>query len=138
MWMRTPCSPFSEPHKRTTRCSAHICVEIADHLRAAELAGEPVAEGAEDRRVLLPGARRRRPGGDPIGLAEQVAPVQAGSRGRRGGGEGGRRRDRGWSRDELGVDDLDLTYVPVPTAVSESCRSLTTNAPSRNGSSRVA
>ena len=55
-----------------------IGVEIADHAPAAELAGEPVAEAAEDRPVLPARARRRRPGGDPLGLREQVAHQLAG------------------------------------------------------------
>jgi hypothetical protein len=58
-----------------------VRVQIPDQGRAAELSGEPVAERAKDRRVLPAGARRRRPGGDPLGLPEQVALLW--SRGRR-------------------------------------------------------
>ena len=47
-----------------------IGVEIADHGRVAELVGEPVPKGAEDRRVLAASAGRRRPGSDPLGLAK--------------------------------------------------------------------
>jgi len=50
----------------------HVRVRVGDHGRPAELSGQPVAERAEDRRVLPPRARRRRPGGDPLRLPEQV------------------------------------------------------------------
>jgi len=47
-----------------------VGVEIANHRWASQLAGQPVPKGAEDRPVLPPRARRRGPGGDPLGLAE--------------------------------------------------------------------
>ena len=85
----------------------HVGVEIADHGRAAELAGQPVAEGAEDRPVLPARARRRRPGGDPLGLAEQVARLEPRSGGRRGGGEAGDATALALG-DQLAVDELEL------------------------------
>jgi hypothetical protein len=70
-----------------------VRVEVADDGRAAELAREPVTERAKDRCVLPVRARRRRAGGDPLGLAEQVALLQP------------RRRRR---RDHRRVDELEL------------------------------
>ena len=86
----------------------HIRVEIADHGRAAELAGQPVTEGAEDRAVLPARARARRPGGDPLRLAEQVALLEPG---RMAAGRGiGAVADAAASAlvDELAVDELEL------------------------------
>ena len=65
-----------------------VGVEIANHWRAAQLAGQPVPEGAEDRPVLPPRTRRRRAGGDPLGLAEQVALLRARERQAAGRGRG--------------------------------------------------
>jgi hypothetical protein len=65
--------------------SDRVRIEMADHGWAAELGGQPVAEGAEDRPVLPPGARDA--GGNPLGLAEQVA---LNKRSGKGGGEGER------------------------------------------------
>ena len=86
----------------------HVGVEIAHHGRSAELASQPVPEGTEDRPVLSPCAGCRRSGGDPVGLAEQVARVEGRGRRQRGGGEDAGRRDRTGARDELGVDELEL------------------------------
>ena len=80
------------PHRRRRRRAAaaaaargqvpavggdHIGVEIADHGRAAELAGQPVPEGAKDRAVLAARARARRPGGDPLRLGRTGCAPQA-------------------------------------------------------------
>jgi hypothetical protein len=81
-----------------------VRVEVGDQGRAAELAREPIAERAKDRRVLPPGARRRSPGGDPLRLPEQVALLQPGRRRRRG-------RDHHRIRElvgDRGVDELEL------------------------------
>ena len=64
----------------------HIGVEIADDGRGAELAGEPVPEGAKDCAVLPARARARRPGGDPLRLGEQVVLLESRPDRRRGGG----------------------------------------------------
>jgi len=89
-----------------------ITFRDGDHaIAAAELAGQPIPEGTEDRPVLPARARACRPGGDPLGLAEQVARGERGRDGRRGGGEGREARgprDRFGARDELGVDELEL------------------------------
>jgi hypothetical protein len=64
---------------------SHISVEIANYGRAAELAGESVAEGADDRPVLAPRAwRSSARGGEPLCLAEQVALLAAAGDRRRG------------------------------------------------------
>ncbi len=51
----------------------HIGVNISDDRRAAELFAQPMSERPVDRCVLPPGSHRRRPGRDPLRLAEQVA-----------------------------------------------------------------
>jgi hypothetical protein len=66
----------------------HIGVEISDQRRAAEVAGKPVAERTKDRAVLPSRARARGPGGDPLGLAEQVARLELRNGGRQGRGRG--------------------------------------------------
>jgi hypothetical protein len=112
-----------------------IGVEVTDARGAAELAGQPVAEGAEDRGVLPPRARRRRPGGDPLGLREQVALLERGRDGRRGKGE--RQLARAPSP-EVGTNSASTaSNSPSATKVSESGSSLTANAYSRNGPCRV-
>lgn len=84
----------------------HIGIDIIDHRRAVELSGQPVPEDAEDRPILPARARRRRPRGNPLGLAKQVPRLEPG-RGRRGRGEDGGRNGPG-ALDELDVDDLAL------------------------------
>ena len=51
----------------------HIRIEIRHHWRAAQLATQPVSEGAVDRRVLPPGSCRGGARSDPLGLPEQIA-----------------------------------------------------------------
>ena len=113
----------------------HVGVEIADDGRAAELAGQPVAEGAEDRPVLPPRARRRRPGGDPLGLAEQVARVE-----RRDGRAAGRGRGCWPTRPHRRSRPARRRRARAPrsaSGASASCSALTANAYSRNRPCRV-
>jgi hypothetical protein len=86
-----------------------VGVEIANRGRAAQLAGQPVPKGAEDRPVLPPRTHRRRPGRDPLSLAEQVALLEPGNRGRRGGGGADVRRCSHRARHQLAVDELELS-----------------------------
>jgi hypothetical protein len=111
----------------------HVGIEIADHRRAAELAGQPVAESSEDRRVLPARARRRRPRSDPLGLAEQVASSDSDGT---GGGEG--ERTDGDARPVLATSSASTSSSSSSaTGARESCRPLTANAYSRNLACRV-
>ena len=114
----------------------HIGVEIADHGRAAELAGQPVAEGAEDRPVLPARARASPPG------RRSARPRRTGCAPRAAGGTGGGEGERAVA--DAAAPAL-VTSSPSTSsssgrlrpAVSESCSPLTANAYSRNRPSRV-
>jgi len=74
--------------------------------RPSSPAGQSVAEGAEDRRVLPAGARRRGSDGDPLRLPEPIPLLQLRRRRRRC-----RRRDHHSIRElvgDRGVDELEL------------------------------
>jgi hypothetical protein len=105
----------------------HIRIEIADHRRAAELASQPVAEGAEDRPVLPTRGRTGRPGSDPLCLPEEVSLAESGQN-RQRGSEG----DSG--RDQLGVDDL---RPRDSDGADGACNPLTVVTYLRNRSSQV-
>ncbi|MGA2930319.1 MAG: hypothetical protein ABSG43_30895 [Solirubrobacteraceae bacterium] len=102
---RRPSAAAAGKREMTAVGGDHIRVKVADPRRAAELRCEPVAERAEDRRVLPAGARRRGARRDPLGLGEQVALLKLGAVGRRGRGAD-RRGDGGLG--ELAVDELEL------------------------------
>ena len=128
---RWPATPPAARSEAPAIGRDHIGIEIANHGRTPELAGQPVPEGAKDRPVLPARTRARGPRGDPLGLAEQVAlDERSGDRQR-----GGERvpADATVPTRETRSASTGSTSSPASTAASMSCGPLTANDYSRNG-----